>query len=258
MNFHLQTEMEGNAFLLRYHLGEFVERLRKIPPDKWEWSPAPPAPTARQLAEHAWSWLQTDRQHLREPDVSLHTHIPTPPDAQQAMCDALEAEAQEWHKLLTSLTDAQLLEPRKQFGFTPVNVRFFIYHILQNTIYKNGQLATLYFALGLDGSEPYKAPMPNDIYAEVDDILAFPLHGAIFKGDVPQLESLLQAGADVNATASEGVTPLMASVFLNNLEALRILLAHNADTEVEDRQGNTALKIAEMSGNQEAADLLRQ
>jgi hypothetical protein len=38
---------------------------------------------------------------------------------------------------------------------------------------KNGQLSTLYFALGLDGDAPYAAPFPNPIYAE--------LHAALHK-----------------------------------------------------------------------------
>jgi hypothetical protein len=39
--------------------------------------------------------------------------------------------------------------------------------MIQNTIYKHGQFSTLYFALGLDGTEPYSAPFPNPIYAEI-------------------------------------------------------------------------------------------
>ena len=46
-------------------------------------------------------------------------------------------------------------------------MRGFVDHMIQNAIYKRGQFATLYFALGMDGIEPYDAPWPNPIYAEV-------------------------------------------------------------------------------------------
>jgi hypothetical protein len=44
--------------------------------------------------------------------------------------------------------------------------------MIQNCIYKNGQLATIYFALGLDGTEPYEAPFPNPIYEQAWAALA--------------------------------------------------------------------------------------
>lgn len=38
--------------------------------------------------------------------------------------------------------------------------------MIKNCIYKNGQFATLYFALGLDGTESYAVPFPNPEYEE--------------------------------------------------------------------------------------------
>lgn len=72
--------------------------------------------------------------------------------------------------MITSLTPSQLDETRHQFNDYESSVRGFITHILQthilqNTIYKHGQLSTIYFALGLDGAEPYAAPFPNTFYA---------------------------------------------------------------------------------------------
>ena len=66
-----------------------------------------------------------------------------------------------------SLTPEQMDAPRSQFNAFGMNVRGFVLHIIQNTIYKHGQFATLYFALGLDGTEPYDAPFPNPIYARL-------------------------------------------------------------------------------------------
>lgn len=253
----MQTETKVYEFLLRCHLQEFIEHLRQIPPDKWEWQPALPAPSARLLAEHAYAWLWSDRQHLLEPDAARHAYTPQPPGEQQELCDALEEEATRWQDLLPTLTAEQLSETRKQFGVAPRTVRFLVGHILQNTIYKNGQLATIYFALGLDGTEAYVAPMPNDYYAQLHALLSQPLHAAAFQGDGAKLEALLQSGAEVDAGDSHGATALMVAAMSGHLEALQILLDRDADIQAQDKDGNTALWYAELGGQPQAAELLR-
>jgi uncharacterized damage-inducible protein DinB len=84
-----------------------------------------------------------------------------------ALCDLLAEEAERWQELILSLTPEQLDAPRKQFNGYPMTVRDFITHMIQNSIYKHGQFSTIYFALGLDGTEPYSAPFPNLIYAKI-------------------------------------------------------------------------------------------
>ena len=94
--------------------------------------------------------------------------VPDAPADQMALCDALDAETARWQALLDAMTDAQMAEPRHQFN-TPEewSVRGSVYHMVQNCIYKHGQLSALFFALGLDGTEPYSAPFPNPIYEEL-------------------------------------------------------------------------------------------
>ena len=59
-------------------------------------------------------------------------------------------EPDRWEALIRSLTPEQLDEPRRQFnGDYEVGVRGFVCHMIQNCIYKHGQFATLFFALGL-------------------------------------------------------------------------------------------------------------
>ena len=167
MSFQPHSENEAYASLLCGHLEEFTARLRQLPPEKWDWTPDPAGPTARILATHAWQWLQCDRQHIAEPDASEHWRIPEPPSDLEAMCNALQEETDRWRALLLGLTPEQLEEGRAQFnGNFPMNVRAFVCHMIQNTIYKHGQFATLYFVLGLDGTEPYSAPFPNPIYEQ--------------------------------------------------------------------------------------------
>ncbi len=164
MDRKIDSENDAYATLLYWYVSHFVSRLRQLPPERWEWQTAVPAPSPRILAEHAWQWLVCDRQHILEPDVNLHIDVPTPPEDQQAMCDLLKAEAEMWRDMILAFTPEQLDEPRSQFGVSERNIRWFICHMIQNCIYKHGQLATIYFALGMDGTEPYSAPFPNPLY----------------------------------------------------------------------------------------------
>ena len=162
-----KNEVEAYVSLLVNHVLWMAHWLRDIPADKWDWQIEPCAPSPRMLAEHAWQWLVCDRQHILEPDARKHPDVPAPPADQQAFCDVLQAEAETWRALILSLTPEQLDAPRSQFNAAPKTVRGFLCHIIQNSIYKNGQFTTLYYALGLDGTEPYDAPLPNPIYAKL-------------------------------------------------------------------------------------------
>ena len=153
--------------LLCGHLEYFAHRLRQLPPEGWDWTPDVAAPTARTLATHTLQWLQCDRHHINEADASKHPRIPDAPTDTAALCDAMDAENAEWKKLLTNITEEGLDAKRSQFNQHEMTVRQFICHMIQNTIYKHGQFATLYFAQGLDGKAPYTAPFPNPIYEEI-------------------------------------------------------------------------------------------
>ena len=85
------------------------------------------------------------------------------------MCAILQAEVDTWKEMTLAMTLEYLAELRSQFGIFEMNVRGFVCHMIQNCIYKHGQFATLYFALGLDGDAPYDAPFPNPIYAELHE-----------------------------------------------------------------------------------------
>ncbi len=165
MNRKIESENDAFATLLHWYVSRFAERLRQLPPDRWEWQIAIPAPSPRILAEHAWQCLVCDRQHILESDVSLHPDVPPPPEDQQAMCDILQSEAETWREMILAFSPEQLDEPRSQFGVFDTNIRWFICHMIQNCIYKHGQFATIYFALGMDGTDPYSAPFPNPLYA---------------------------------------------------------------------------------------------
>ncbi len=163
----IHSENEAYSTLLYWYVSRFVERLRKLPADRWDWTFAPPAPTPRILATHCWQCLVGDRQHILEPNALLHPDVPEAPADTDALCDVLQAEAETWRALVLGLTPQQLDEPRRQFGGPEMNVRWFVCHMIQNCIYKHGQFATIYFALGLDGTEPYDCPWPNRLYGRM-------------------------------------------------------------------------------------------
>ena len=127
------------------------------------------APTGRTLVTHAWQWLVCDRMHIEEPDASKHARVPDAPADKAALIAELETEAKRWDDMLKAMPAEQLDEVRHQFNDTGFDwsVRGCIYHMLQNVVYKNGQLSYLAFSFGLDGTEPYTAPFPNPIYEEV-------------------------------------------------------------------------------------------
>ncbi len=165
----MTSENQILSHVLCGHLREMAGRLRQIPVDKWDWTVAPPAPTPRILATHAWQWLICDREHIMEPDAAKHPLVPDPPAEPALLCDALDAEADRWEELLGRLTPEEMDAPRSQFNQHPSTVRRFVGHMVQNSVYKHGQLATLYYALGLDGDAPYDAPFPNPIYAKLHE-----------------------------------------------------------------------------------------
>lgn len=71
-----------------------------------------------------------------------------------------------------------------------------------------------------------------------------PLHKAAYKGEVTQIEMLIQAGEKVNSLNSEGATPLHWAAFKGQLEAAKILVKYGADVNAKTNKGSTPLRLA--------------
>jgi ankyrin repeat protein len=84
------------------------------------------------------------------------------------------------------------------------------------------------------------------------------LHAALAgRGTLRIVGALLGRGADVNARAGGGLTPLHVAAFNGRIALIETLLAHGAAAEARTDDGRTALAIAERQGHAEAARRLR-
>lgn len=77
--------------------------------------------------------------------------------------------------------------------------------------------------------------------------LAGPLHDAAGRGDVAQVQRLLDQGGDVNAREDQwGVTPLHLAA---TVAVAQVLLAHGAAVSPKSHGGLTPLHIAAVHGH---------
>ncbi len=70
----------------------------------------------------------------------------------------------------------------------------------------------------------------------------------------PKVKTLLDAGADPNASNAVGMTILMGAALAGNTEGIQSLLDAGADFSPQDDYGFTALMRAEENGHTEIAE----
>src|SRR5208337_4609956 len=93
--------------------------------------------------------------------------------------------------------------------------------------------------------------------ATSDTIVNVRLCDEIFNGNLPQVESLLDKGADPDIKQClNGMTPLMVAASFNRTEIMKALLAQGAGVNDVDKSGSTALMIAADKGNIESVNIL--
>ncbi len=161
---HLQSELETFEIMTAGFVGSILRAARSIPEEKWNWSISERTPTPREVVEHTFMWLWSDRQQMTIPDQSQHCPTPELLHGKGAMIEMLHAEGEAWREMVRALNPDDLLETRATFGGDTRNLRSFLFHMGQHVIYKAGQMWLLAFELGLDGEGPYAAPHPDEDY----------------------------------------------------------------------------------------------
>lgn len=93
-----------------------------------------------------------------------------------------------------------------------------------------------------------------------DDQGMAPLHFACLMGDAEMVQLLLDANAQIEATTTEGITPLMLAAMEEDegLESLQILLKAGADIEARDGEGKTALIWARDQSSKKCEEVLQE
>ena len=83
-----------------------------------------------------------------------------------------------------------------------------------------------------------------------------PLHIACVRGNLDEVETLLNAGAEVNTYGELGNTPLHEAVVQSHKEVVKRLLLSGADPNLANENGETAGDIAVLMGDDEIIKLL--
>ncbi|MDX6491895.1 MAG: uncharacterized protein QOD43_2140 [Gaiellaceae bacterium] len=84
-----------------------------------------------------------------------------------------------------------------------------------------------------------------------------PLHSAAATRNHESSRLLLDAGADVNAQQGDGFTPLMAAAQAGDLELTRMYLDAGADPAIGRDDGTTPASLASAGGHDAVLELLR-
>ncbi|MEO8465671.1 MAG: ankyrin repeat domain-containing protein, partial [Gammaproteobacteria bacterium] len=82
------------------------------------------------------------------------------------------------------------------------------------------------------------------------------LHWAIYRDNVPLVQRLIKAGADVKTANEFGSTPMAEAAVVGNAVVIDALLTAGADVESRGADGQTALMVVARSGNVAAAEKL--
>ncbi|MFC9541067.1 ankyrin repeat domain-containing protein [Lysinibacillus sp. NPDC056959] len=80
------------------------------------------------------------------------------------------------------------------------------------------------------------------------------LFKAVEKGDINQLQSILNKKIDINAKDSNDRTALMIATYKNNVEAAKLLIDAGADVNIQDKMLNTPFLYA---GGEGYLDILK-
>lgn len=82
------------------------------------------------------------------------------------------------------------------------------------------------------------------------------LHEAVQSGDFNSTAILLDQGANVDTTTSDGTTPLMMVAKRGDYRTFKLLISHGAGLDLQNDRGETAMIIAAANGQQHIVEAL--
>ena len=97
---------------------------------------------------------------------------------------------------------------------------------------------------------------PGGKPGESDGERTDPLIRAVSIGDVSEARSLIESGANVNATGEGGVNPLVITAQTGKIEIASLLVKSGADVNIKTFQGITPITLAAGSGHGDIVKLL--
>lgn len=77
-----------------------------------------------------------------------------------------------------------------------------------------------------------------------------PLHQAVSRGHLESAKVLINADADLEFEADDGITPLMEAIERSDLAMVRLLVESGANVEATDRFGRSVLEYARQTGKE--------
>ena len=92
------------------------------------------------------------------------------------------------------------------------------------------------------------AVLCNGVQAAACSDLGAQLRNAAFTGKLPEVQSLVEQGADINAANEHGVTPLCCAALFGYQEIIGLLVEQGANVNTADENGYTPLHLAAWCG----------
>lgn len=89
-------------------------------------------------------------------------------------------------------------------------------------------------------------------------IYGFDIARAAARGDVEEVERLLDRNPDLLESRADGWTPLNYAAINGRVEVVELILDRGADIDAKNEWGKTSLELAEEKGHTQVVELLTQ
>ena len=129
-------------------------------------------------------------------------------------------------------------------------------HELFKNSFKFKLLAAVFVVISAISCGKPGDPAQQGADKENSPVVEPPLSRAVIHGDLTEITSLLNSGADINAKDALGRTPLHMAAFYGRVKTSELLIDKGAELNARDRVGMTPLHIAVISGGRQQVEAL--